>query len=61
MYKLWRLGNSALGIATMKQIAFGGGMKWLAYHSRSMYYRHIYIWFDIGPVHIWFVWEKNKL
>jgi len=61
MYKLWRLGNLALGIATMKQVAFGGGVKWATYRRHGNYYRHVYVWFGIGPLHMWFVWEKGKL
>jgi len=57
MYKVWRLGSLVLGIATVKQFALGGGVKWII-RPYGTHYRHIYVWFNIGPLHMWFVWEK---
>ena len=56
MYKVWRLGGSVLGIVCpLKQIAFGIGVRWHSYKD-TLY--SIYVWLDIGPLHMWFVWSS---
>jgi len=60
MYKLWRLGNLALGIATMNQIALGGGITWTFARPRGVRYCYIYAWLGIGPLHLWLVWERMR-
>lgn len=58
MYKVWRLGRSVLGIVCpLKQIAFGIGVRWHSYKG-TLY--GIYVWLDIGPLHIWFAWGRPK-
>lgn len=58
MYKTWRLGNSILGfVCPLKQIAFGVGLRWFSHKHDSLFLYSIYVWLDIGPLHVWFGWD----